>query len=204
MTNMDTNKFQFSPGRKTLLVIASLIIIFNYCFLGLSILQTVEPNYFVENIQIILFTIPYCLILLTLRLYFKFYELHLLTKITSLIVLGELLGSFLDIIKTTLTIPQFLTLSVNVLTFILIFVWAYCLTRIDKTAHEERTSLYRHGYTIFITFFFALVIIFNVSYQGNLTLLNTQNLLFAIPYLFIIDFVLKLNKPTTIPETAST
>lgn len=204
MTNMDTNKFQFSPGRKTLLVIASVIIIFNYCFLGLSIFQTVELNYFVENIQIILFAIPYCFILLTLRLYFKFYELHLLTKITSLIVIGELLGSFLDIIKTTLTIPQFLTLSVNVLTFILIFVWAYCLTRIDKTAHKERTSLYRHGYAIFITFFFALVIIFNVSYQGNLTLFNTQNLLFAIPYLFIIDFVLKLNKPTNIPETAST
>lgn len=71
------------------------------------------------------------------------------------------------------------------------------------TSYKERISLYRYGYSIIITFFLALVIIFNVAYLGILTLANYENLLFAIPYVFIVDFGLKLDLPTDNTEIAN-
>ena len=81
---------------------------------------------------------------------------------------------------------------INISTIIVEIIWLFFLFPLKSKDYSAILSLYKYGIAIIVTFFLAIVATFNIIYSESFSVYGIQDIILAIPYIFLIDFGLKL------------
>jgi len=188
--------FRITTRQKYLIIISSLLLILHFFVIGLPKRVTDIINVDLVPFDTVIYALSYGYILYILQRYFDFYSLNTLKIMTRVMLFTELASCIivilysLDIIDLMVVKP-FLTVS----TLIIELLWIISLMQIKNGGYSAVTSLYKYSLAIIVTFFIGLTIALIIAFVLEIiSIYNIQYIVLSIPYIFIIDFAVKLNR----------
>ena len=193
--------FKIKNRQKYLFTTSAVLLIL--CTIVQGLPQSVKDNinFNWTPLKNLLFAASYSYVLYIFITYFKFYSLRTLSVLTTILLICELISTFILILNSHTTIDlESLRTVINILTIIVEIIWLFYLFPLKTKEYTAILSLYKYGIAIIVTFFFAIVVTFNLVYSEDLTFFGIQDIILAIPYIFLIDFGIKLKHDQDIME----
>ncbi len=185
--------FKITNRQKYLFITSATLLILCSIVQGLPQSVTDNINFNWTPIKNLIFAASYSYVLYIFITYFRHYSLRTLTILTTIILVSELISTIILILNSLLTRDlDGLRTIINILTIIVEIIWLFYLFPLKSKDYSAILSLYKYGIAIIVTFFIALVVTFNLVYSENLSVYGIQDIILAIPYIFLIDFGLKL------------
>jgi hypothetical protein len=178
------------------IIICSSFLILYFLILGLAFLfkDTRELDIIENSILSILFIIAYGYLLFIFVDYFKHYTLKVLKNITLIILIGEILNQVIKLINSfNPVIPHFIFSSVDVIIILSQIVWIIFLFRLKVKDYAAMQSLRRYAFAIIASFILSVTISVITMFSYSYDYVNLMYLPLTIPYIFTIDFAIKLN-----------
>ena len=181
--------------RNNLILCASYIIIY-YVYNGLSVLLTyimreLDP---IENEFInVLFLISSIYLYVVLIDYFRKTQLRTLEIVTIVFLISEAGIQMIKLVNAfKFVIPDLLTNFLGILAAINIVVWIVLVLRLKTGSYPALVSLRRYAFGIIAGFVLGVIIATVLIFNRLTGYFSLVFLPFAIPYIFIMDFALKL------------
>lgn len=195
--------FGITNRQKYLFITSATLLILCSIVQGLPQSVTDNINFSWTPIKNLIFAASYSHVLYIFIVYFRFYSLRTLTILITIILITELISTFILILNSLLTRDfDGLRAIVNILTIIVKIIWLLYLFPLKSKDYSAILSLYKYGIAIIVTFFISIVVAFNLVYSENFSAFGIQDIILAIPYIFLIDFGLKLKiDQNTIADT---
>ncbi len=196
-------EFIITNSKKYLFITSAVLLMLCSIFQGLpqAFLDNINFNY--APIKDLIFAISYGYVLYIFITYFNFYSLRTLSILTKIILALELIGACILILKSTSVIDLSDLRSVlNTVVIIIEIIWLCYLLPLKNKDLTAISLLCNYGISIIVTFFLAIVVMFNIVYSQILPTYGISDFILAIPYAFLIYF--GINLKSVKDETAST
>lgn len=170
------------------LILYFLVLGFFYFFNGPTKLETLQII-----IREILYIIPYGYLMLIFIEYFRYYQLKVLQTTTITILIFEIINrgsQFTNLFNYSL--PRFLLPAITAIWTIAAIIWIIFLFIPKMKDYPAMISIRRYAMGLILIFFIGLSIPFLVKPDNIFAALQLLCIICAIPYIFTIDFALKL------------
>jgi hypothetical protein len=188
--------FTIKKDHRNYMIICVSLLMIHFTYLGVSELFphlttfSLGQNRFVSVLMLVVETYYYYF----LFNYFKHYQLNFLKNITLFMMVADA-GSQLTYLANTfeMYLPEVITSFFSLLAFVCLIIWIILVLRLDKTQYSAIPSLKKSAKLMIASIVVAGLISGVTLFSEDLFMYYGLTYLpIVIPYIFIIEFTLKL------------
>lgn len=178
-----------------MIIFSSVFLILYFLIVGLFffIVGPTELDSLQFGIKKVLYLIPYGYLMLIFFDYFRYYHLKVLQITTITILTCEVVTLGIQFANVLLaTLPKFILLTINAIWIIATIIWIIFLFIPKMKDYRALISIRKYAMGPVLIFLIGFSIPFIVKPDNTFAALQLLCLICAIPYIFTIDFAMKL------------
>lgn len=188
-------KYTINRTKKNLIILSSILLILYILIIRLYFFFTgpTKIDTFQIVVQKIIFLIPYGFLMLTFFGYFRHYKLRVLQiSILAILIMDVILRTnlFNDMFESTWNQAFFFT--ANAIWIIATIILIIFLFQIKIKDYPGILSIRKYAICMILLFVLTPTISFFIKLDNRFAIQQLVELTFAIPYIFTIDFAIKL------------
>jgi len=188
-------EYSISRTKRNLIVLSSSFLILYFLIVGLFflIMGPTKLDTLQSGIQKMLYLIPLGYLLLVFIGYFRYYHLKVLQMTTIAILICEVVMMGIQFANGLIAnVPEFILYPINAVWIIATIIWMIFLFRANMKDFPAILSIRKYAVGPILIFLIGFSIPFLVKPDDNFAALQILCMICAIPYIFTIDFAMKL------------
>ena len=188
--------YTINKAKRNIFIIASTYLILYFIISGFAFLyeDLRKLDTIRHGIIKIIYIIAYAYLFLSLIDYFKFYKLKILMFINIIILIcGVVMEIFYLIIHYITFIPiSTITIILSLIQFLFTVLWLIFLYKIKAKDYIALQSIRKSAISFILASVLGILITIAAYFSGLAAYYELRFILFAIPYFYFIEFVLKV------------
>jgi len=188
-------EYSISRAKRNMIILSSSFLILYFLIVGLFffIMGPTKLDPLQSGIQKMLYMIPLGYLLLVFIDYFRYYHLKVLQMSTIAILTGEIITMVIQFANGLIaTVPEFVLYTVTAIWMIATIIWMIFLFMANMNDYPAILSIRKYAVGPILIFLIGFSIPFLVKPDSNFAALQILCMICAIPYIFIIEFAIKL------------
>lgn len=191
--------YTISPAKRNLMILSAAFLtvytLYNAYFFHILMEGAVKPDAAQMVIRDLLFAVPYVYLLIVLFDYFRYHGWKVLQSVVLLAAIIEIASkmvTWVNAMGPLTPTSRYYSMSMGLIWFAVILIQAILILRLNRKENPEVFALQKYAVALIVFQLIAFAIPVVIHSANSTSMMVAIRIISAVPYLFLIEFTLKL------------